>query len=107
VLYTTLSPCYMCAGSAALYEIPRVVIGENENFQISEDWLRSLGVQVDVADDPDCIGLMRRMISERSDIWLEDIGETARATRHAKTRWPPLLIPTIRSRRFPGMPGTR
>lgn len=76
VLYTTLSPCYMCAGTAALYEIPRIVIGENTNFQISEDWLRSLGVQVDVAEDPDCIALMTRMINERSDIWLEDIGET-------------------------------
>lgn len=76
VLYTTLSPCYMCAGTAALYEIPRVVIGENKSFQISEDWLRSLGVQVDVADDPGCIALMTRMINERSEIWLEDIGQT-------------------------------
>ena len=26
-LYTTLSPCYMCAGTALLYKIPRIVIG--------------------------------------------------------------------------------
>ena len=55
VLYTTLSPCYMCAGTALLYEIPRIVIGENRSFQASEDLLRSHGVRLDVVDDPDCV----------------------------------------------------
>src|SRR4026208_1013575 len=32
-LYTTLSPCDMCSGAALLYGIPRIVIGENQNFQ--------------------------------------------------------------------------
>ena len=75
VLYTTLSPCYMCAGTALLYEIPRIVIGENRSFQQSEDLLRSRGVQLDVLDDPDCIELMQRMLAERSELWSEDIGE--------------------------------
>ena len=75
VLYTTLSPCYMCAGTAVLYEIPRIVIGENRAFEASEDWLRSHGVDIDVVDDPDCIALMKRMLDERPELWLEDIGE--------------------------------
>nr|WP_281371554.1 nucleoside deaminase [Petropleomorpha daqingensis] len=75
VLYTTLSPCYMCAGTALLYDVPRIVIGENRSFQASEDLLRSHGVQVDVLDDPECIELMRRMIAERPALWNEDIGE--------------------------------
>ena len=75
VLYTTLSPCYMCAGTALLYEIPRIVIGENRSFQASEDLLRSHGVQLDVVDDPACIALMERMIAERPALWNEDIGE--------------------------------
>ena len=75
VLYTTLSPCYMCAGTALLYEIPRIVIGENRTFQQSEDLLRSRGVDLDVLDDPDCIALMQRMLAERPGLWNEDIGE--------------------------------
>jgi cytosine deaminase len=75
VLYTTLSPCYMCAGTALLYEIPRIVIGENRSFQASEDLLRSHGVHLDVVDDPECIALMERMIAERPALWNEDIGE--------------------------------
>lgn len=74
VLYTTLSPCFMCAGTAVLYEIPRIVIGENKNFQASEDWLRSMGVELEVVDDAECIALMDKMLAERPEIWAEDIG---------------------------------
>ena len=75
VLYTTLSPCYMCAGTALLYEIPRIVIGENRSFSQSEELLRSHGVRLDVLDDPACIELMQRMLTERAELWWEDIGE--------------------------------
>src|SRR6195256_615215 len=36
-LYTTLSPCPMCAGAILLYGIPRVMIGENATFKGAED----------------------------------------------------------------------
>lgn len=75
VLYTTLSPCYMCAGTAVLYGIPRIVVGENRSFQASEDWLRSHGITVDVVDDAECRDLMERMMRERPEVWAEDIGE--------------------------------
>ncbi len=74
-LYTTLSPCWMCAGTALLYGIPRIVVGENRSFQVSEALLRSHGVQVDVLDDPACVALMQRLLAERPALWLEDIGE--------------------------------
>lgn len=77
VLYTTLSPCFMCAGTAVLYDIPRIVVGENRTFQASEEWLASRGVVVDVVDDPRCVELMERMIAERPELWAEDIGEEA------------------------------
>lgn len=75
VLYTTLSPCWMCAGTALLYDIPRIVVGENRSFSVSEDFLRSKGVVVDVLDDPTCVALMEKMINERPELWAEDIGE--------------------------------
>ena len=74
VLYTTLSPCIMCSGTALLYEIPRIVVGENRTFEMAEDLLRERGVVVDVLDDPECVALMERMIAERPEIWSEDIG---------------------------------
>ena len=74
VLYTTLSPCFMCAGTVLLYQIPRIVVGENRTFEISEELLRSHGVQVDVLDDVECHTLMQRLIADQPGLWNEDIG---------------------------------
>lgn len=73
-LASTLSPCAMCSGTAVLHRIPRVVIGENRNFQGREDWLREAGVEVVNLDDPRCIKLMRDFIVARPELWDEDIG---------------------------------
>jgi cytosine/creatinine deaminase len=72
-LYTTLSPCMMCAGTIVQFGIPRVVVGEDRNFRGNTDFLRSHGVDVLLLDDADCISLMRRFITERPDLWDEDI----------------------------------
>ena len=74
VLYTTLSPCAMCSGAILLYQIPRVVIGENTTFTGEEILLLSRGVQLRVLQDPECIALMRRFIAEQPEVWREDIG---------------------------------
>ncbi len=73
VLYTTLSPCPMCSGTALLYKIPRIVIGENQTFLGAEDWLRIQGVQLEVVQDDECIEMMRKFIAERPELWNEDI----------------------------------
>ena len=75
VLYTSLSPCTMCSGTIVQFGIPRVVVGENVNFGGNEDFLRSRGVEVILADDPDCIALMKRFVEEKPELWLEDIAE--------------------------------
>lgn len=74
-IYTTLSPCDMCTGAILLYGIPRVVIGENRTFLGGEDFLRSRGVNVEVLDDPSCVGMMDEFIAARPELWNEDIGE--------------------------------
>ena len=74
-LYTSLSPCMMCSGTIVQFGIPRVVIAENTTFGGNEDFLRDRGVEVIVADDPDCIALMTRFIEEKPELWAEDIAE--------------------------------
>lgn len=75
ILYTTLSPCEMCSGAVLLYEIPRVVVGENTTFIGAEEHLRARGVIVDVVDDRECVDLMEEFITQNPDLWNEDIGE--------------------------------
>ncbi|MFI5110167.1 MAG: nucleoside deaminase [Terriglobales bacterium] len=74
-LASTLSPCIMCTGTSLLLRIPRVVIGENRNFQGAEELFAQNGVSVSVLDDPECIALMRGFIAEHPDLWNEDIGK--------------------------------
>jgi cytosine deaminase len=74
-LYTTLSPCMMCAGTIVQFAIPRVVVGEAENFLGNLDFLADHRVEVILADDSECIALMRRFIEEKPDLWAEDISE--------------------------------
>ncbi|MDE2143476.1 MAG: nucleoside deaminase [Elusimicrobia bacterium] len=73
-LVSSLSPCVMCTGTALLYRIPRVLVGENQNFLGAEDLFAARGVTLSVLQDPDCIALMKRFTAEKPDLWNEDIG---------------------------------
>jgi cytosine/creatinine deaminase len=74
VMVTTLSPCWYCSGLVRQFNIGAVVIGEAENFHGGHDWLRELGVEVVVLDDPACTELLGTFIHEHPELWNEDIG---------------------------------
>ncbi len=74
VLYSTLSPCDMCSGAILLYGISKVVVGENQTFRGPEDYLRSRGVELEIADNKECQQLMRDFIESNPTLWNEDIG---------------------------------
>jgi cytosine deaminase len=74
-LYTTLSPCMMCTGTILQFDIPRVVVGERQNFEGNCDFLAERGVEVVLLNDPGCIDLMKHFIQEKPDLWNEDITE--------------------------------
>src|SRR3954465_5071082 len=52
-LYSTLSPCDMCSGTALLYKVPKIVIGENKTFQGPEKYVLSRGVKLEILQDKD------------------------------------------------------
>jgi cytosine/creatinine deaminase len=74
-LYTSLSPCMMCAGTLVQFKIPRVVINDTVNFGGNEAFLRSHGVEVIDAAHPASIRQMRDFISANPALWNEDIME--------------------------------
>ena len=76
-LYSTLSPCDMCSGTALLYKIPRVIVGENVTFQGPEEHVRSRGVELIILRDERCVTLMKEFITAHPELWNEDIGEVS------------------------------
>jgi creatinine deaminase len=73
-LYSTLSPCDMCSGASLLYKIPRIIVGENVNFQGPEEYVRRRGVELTILNDRECIQLMQDFIRNQPTLWNEDIG---------------------------------
>ncbi len=78
-MYSTLMPCYLCAGAVVQFGIGKVVAGESENFAGAREFLEMHGVEVIDLDLAICKNMLQSFIEERPEIWYEDIGE----------EWPP------------------
>jgi cytosine/creatinine deaminase len=74
-LYTTLSPCFMCAGAAVLFGVKRIVAGENRTVAMGEEFLKAQGVNLNVVDSEECYALLQSYIAENPSIWHEDKGD--------------------------------
>ena len=79
-LYTTLSPCPMCAGAIILYNIPRVVIGENTTLMGAENLLKCNDVEVVVLNDLRCRDLFLKFTCNNSEIWDEELAKVGNTT---------------------------
>ena len=69
-LYSTLSPCDMCSGTILLYGIPKVVIGESRTFTGPEEYVRSRGVELVMAESEECYQLMQEFIKIKPDFYM-------------------------------------
>ena len=79
-LYTTLSPCPMCSGAVILYNIPRVVIGENTTLMGAENLLEVNDVEVTVLDDIRCRDLFLKFTCNNCEIWDEELKKVGNTT---------------------------
>jgi len=75
VLYSTLMPCYLCAGASVQFGIKKVVAGENESFSGAQEFMESHGIEVVNLDLKECKDLMKDFIEDNPKLWFEDIGE--------------------------------
>ena len=79
-LYTTLSPCPMCSGAVILYNISRVVIGENKTLMGAENLLKYNDVEVTVLNDMKCRDLFLKFSTDNSEIWSEELKKVGNTT---------------------------
>ncbi len=75
VIYSTLMPCYMCAGTIVQFKIPKVIVGESRTFAGAREFMEQHGVEVIDLDLPECVDMMNQFITDKPTLWNEDIGE--------------------------------
>lgn len=75
VIYSTLMPCYMCAGTIVQFKIPKVIVGEARTFTGARAFMESHGVEVVDLNLDVCVDMMEGFIAEKPELWNEDIGE--------------------------------
>ena len=75
VLYSTLMPCYLCAGAVVQFGIKKVIVGESKTFPGAVEFMKQHGVEVINLENKECILLMEEFIKARPELWFEDIGE--------------------------------
>lgn len=75
VLYSTLMPCYLCAGAIVQFGIKKVIVGESETFVGAREFMESHGIKVVDLDFDECKQLMREFMQSNPGLWKEDIGE--------------------------------
>ena len=79
-LYTTLSPCPMCSGAVILYNIPRVVIGDNTTLMGAEDLVKGNDVEVIVLNDERCKQLFEQFVNENPGVWEKELAKVGNCT---------------------------
>lgn len=75
VIYSTLMPCYMCAGTIVQFNIKKVIVGESQTFAGAREFMEEHGVEVIDLNLQKCVDMMRQFIAEKPTLWNEDIGE--------------------------------
>ncbi|KZX13896.1 nucleoside deaminase [Methanobrevibacter oralis] len=79
-LYTTLSPCPMCSGAVILYNIPKVVIGENTTLRGAENLLKCNDVEVVILNNNLCRELLEQYVCQNSDCWKNELSKVGNTT---------------------------
>lgn len=73
-LYSTLMPCYLCAGAVVQFGIKKVIAGESRTFPGAKEFMVSHGVEVVDLNLDECEKMMSEFIAEKPELWNEDIG---------------------------------
>jgi creatinine deaminase len=75
ILYSTLMPCYLCAGAVVQFGIKKVIAGESKTFSGALEFMNRHNVEVIDMNDRECIKMMTEFISANPELWNEDIGK--------------------------------
>jgi cytosine/creatinine deaminase len=85
-MFTSLSPCDICAALVHQLQFQRLVVGDITNFAGNEDMLRQKGVQVDILEDSEGIVFFAKYLREKPNQHLEDANGLAAVRKAAAAK---------------------
>lgn len=85
-MFTSLSPCDICAALIYMRQFKRVVVGDVTNSSGNEEMLRQRGIQVDILEDSEGVAFYAKYRKEKPDQDLEDWKGLAAVRRAASAK---------------------
>ena len=82
-MFTSLSPCDICAALISQLQFQRLVIGDMTNFGGNEEKIRQTGVQVEILEIPEGVAFFKKYLQEKPDQHREDAGGVAAVRKTA------------------------
>ena len=74
-LYSTLMPCFLCAGAVVQFGIKKVIVGEAKSAPVAREFMRSHGIEVVDLDLPECRKMMEEYMRKNEKLWDEFLAE--------------------------------
>jgi creatinine deaminase len=75
ILYSTLTPCFMCAGAALQFGIHKIIIGDTETYAGTLDFMREHGLEVIDLKVTECVRMLAEFAAKNPELWKEDSGD--------------------------------
>ena len=72
------------SGAVLLYNIPKVVIGDNTTLMGAEDFLKDNDVEIIVLNDSRCKELFEKFVSENPGVWEHELAKVGNTTELKK-----------------------
>src|ERR1700733_7250748 len=82
-IFTTLSPCDICAALIYRRQFQRMVVGDVTNYSGNEEMVRQKGVQVEILEDPMGVALFAKYSKEKPEQHMEDARGLAEVRKRA------------------------
>jgi cytosine/creatinine deaminase len=95
-MFSTLTPCAICATLMYMRQFRRVVVGDVTNASGTEQMMRDKGVQVDILEDPEGVALYAKYRKEKPDQDLEDWRGIAAVQKGEAPNTTPLVYSTLK-----------
>jgi cytosine/creatinine deaminase len=87
-IFTTLTPCDICAALIYMRQFKRMVVGDVTNASGNEEMVRQKGVQVDILEDPEMVAFYAKYRKEKPEQDLEDWKGLAAVRKAAAAKTP-------------------